>query len=109
MEMLQEIGSEAVAAAILDVRDYLHELLAAMGFEFLSPSCDESLRSGIVTARHPKTRNQARCSPRLRKERSPLRCVWRATAEQWLRFSMHFYNTREEMDRIAAILRAELP
>ena len=28
---------------------------------------------------------------------------------QWLRFSMHFYNTREEMDRIAEILRAELP
>jgi len=28
---------------------------------------------------------------------------------EWLRFSMHFYNTREEMDRIAEILQAELP
>ena len=54
LEMLQEIGSQAVATAILDVRDYLHGLLAAMGFEFLSPSSEEPLRSGIVTARHPK-------------------------------------------------------
>jgi len=31
LEMLQEIGSQAVATAILDVRDYLHGLLGAMG------------------------------------------------------------------------------
>ena len=108
LEMLQEIGSETVAAAILEVRDYLHELLAAIGFEFLSPSCNEPLRSGIVTARHPKRDSsvlfaaleEGKVTASLRMERN---------SGQWLRFSMHFYNTRAEMDRIVTILRTELP
>ena len=108
LEMLQEIGSEAVAAAILDVRDYLHELLGAMGFEFLSPSCEESLRSGIVTARHPKRETSALFAA-LEKGKVTVSLRMARDSGEWLRFSMHFYNTREEMDRIAAILRAELP
>ena len=55
LEMLEATGLDRVAAAILDVRDYLHGLLDGMGFEFLSPSPEEPLRSGIVTARHPST------------------------------------------------------
>ena len=39
---------------ILDVRDHLEGLLEQMGFDFLSPKRDEPLRSGIVTARHPR-------------------------------------------------------
>jgi cysteine desulfurase / selenocysteine lyase len=108
LEMLQEIGSQAVAAAILDVRDYLHELLAAMGFEFLSPLCEESLRSGIVTARHSERETSALFAA-LEKGKVTASLRMARDSGAWLRFSMHFYNTREEMDRIAAILRAELP
>ena len=108
LEMLQEIGWQRVSAAILDVRDYLHELLAAMGFEFLSPSCDEALRSGIVTARHPKREISALFAA-LEKGKVTASLRMARDSGQWLRFSMHFYNTREEMDRIAGILRGELP
>jgi cysteine desulfurase / selenocysteine lyase len=107
LEMLREIGAQTVAAAILEVRDYLHELLAAMGFEFLSPSCDEPLRSGIVTARHPK-RDASVLFAALEKGKVTASLRMERNSGQWLRFSMHFYNTREEMDRIATILRTEL-
>src|SRR4029450_8468149 len=108
LEMLQEIGWQRVSAAILDVRDYLHELLAAMGFEFLSPSCEEALRSGIVTARHPRRETSALFAA-LEKGKVTASLRMARDSGQWLRFSMHFYNTREEMDRIAEILRVELP
>jgi cysteine desulfurase/selenocysteine lyase len=108
LEMLQEVGSQAVATAILDVRDYLHGLLEAMGFEFLSPSSEEPLRSGIVTARHPK-REASALFAALEREKVTASLRMARDGGQWLRFSMHFYNTREEMDRIAKILRAELP
>jgi cysteine desulfurase / selenocysteine lyase len=108
LEMLQATGSQAVAAAILDVRDYLHELLEAIGFEFLSPSCEEALRSGIVTARHPQ-REASALFAALEKGKVTASLRMARDSGQWLRFSMHFYNTREEMDRIAEILQAELP
>jgi cysteine desulfurase/selenocysteine lyase len=108
LEMLQEIGWQGVAAAILDVRDYFESLLGTMGFEFLSPSCEEELRSGIVTARHPK-REASALFAALEQGKVTASLRLARDSGQWLRFSMHFYNTREEMDRIARILRAELP
>jgi cysteine desulfurase/selenocysteine lyase len=107
LEMLQEIGWQGVAAAILDVRDYLEGLLGTMGFEFLSPSCEEELRSGIVTARHP-TREASALFAALEQGKVTASLRMARDSGPWLRFSMHFYNTREEMDRIAKILRAEL-
>jgi cysteine desulfurase / selenocysteine lyase len=107
LEMLQRTGSHVVASAILEVRDYLHQLLEDMGFEFLSPSCDEPLRSGIVTARHPRANSNSLLAAL---ERAKITATLRTAREsgEWLRFSMHFYNTREEMERIAGELRAAI-
>jgi cysteine desulfurase / selenocysteine lyase len=107
LEMLQRTGSHVVASAILEVRDYLHELLEDMGFEFLSPSCDEPLRSGIVTARHLRANTNSLLAAL---ERAKITATLRTAREsgEWLRFSMHFYNTREEMERIADVLRAAI-
>jgi len=76
-----------------------------MGFEFLSPSYDEPLRSGIVTARHLQM-NTASLFAALEKERITASLRMARESGEWLRFSMHFYNTREEMDRIAVVLQA---
>jgi cysteine desulfurase / selenocysteine lyase len=107
LEMLQRTGSHVVASAILEVRDYLHQLLEDMGFEFLSPSCDEPLRSGIVTARHPRANSNSLLAAL---ERAKITATLRTAREsgEWVRFSMHFYNTREEMERIAGVLRAAI-
>jgi cysteine desulfurase / selenocysteine lyase len=107
LEMLQRTGPDVVASAILDVRDYLHELLENMGFEFLSPSCWEPLRSGIVTARHPRASTNVLFAA-LEKAKVTASLRMARESGEWLRFSMHFYNTREEMERIAGVLRAAM-
>ncbi len=107
IDLLLECGLDAVSARILDVRDYLHRALEELGFESLSPSPDEPLRSGILTVRHPAHGSaqlfaafeRAKITASLRNTRS---------GDAWLRFSPHFYNTREEMDRIVATLKSAM-
>jgi len=107
IEMLMELGIDQVGSAILDVADYLHEQLAMLGFTFLSPERTEPLRCGIVTARHERVASsllfsafeKARITASLREDRSGM---------AWLRFSPHVYNTREEIDRVMAVVRAVL-
>jgi selenocysteine lyase/cysteine desulfurase len=107
LEMLEQTGLDIVSSAILDVRDYLNGLLEKMGFEFLSPSREEPLRSGIVTARHPQA-NTGALFAALEKEKITASLRVARESGEWLRFSMHFYNTREEMERIADVLRKAL-
>lgn len=107
VDMFLGIGMDTVSERILDVRDYLYEHLMAMGFETISPGCGETLRSGIVTVRHPgreagrlfRALEDAKVTASLRNTRD---------GRAWLRFSPHFYNTRDEMDRVAAALRRAL-
>jgi cysteine desulfurase/selenocysteine lyase len=105
LEMLEATGLEIVSSTILDVRDHLHGLLEQMGFEFLSPSCEEPLRSGIVAARHPRADTSSLFSA-LGRERITASLRMARDGGEWLRFSPHFYNTRAEMERIAEVLRA---
>jgi len=105
LEMLEATGLETVSSTILDVRDHLHGLLEQMGFEFLSPSCEEPLRSGIVTARHPGADINSLFSA-LERERITASLRVARESGEWLRFSPHFYNTRAEMERIAEVLQA---
>jgi len=105
LEMLKATGLETVSSTILDVRDHLHGLLEQMGFEFLSPSCEEPLRSGIVTARHPGADINSLFSA-LERERITASLRVARESGEWLRFSPHFYNTRAEMERIAEVLQA---
>ncbi|MGC1482123.1 MAG: aminotransferase class V-fold PLP-dependent enzyme [Chthoniobacterales bacterium] len=103
LRLFEEVGPDTVSDRILAVRDHLHGQLAERGYEFLSPGNEESLRCGIVTARHPKkdpadqfkALEEAGITASLRNARN---------GDAWLRFSPHFWNTREEMDRILAAL-----
>ena len=103
VDMFLEIGMDEVSSRILDARDHLHEKLEPLGFETLSPGRGEPMRSGILTVRHP-----AHESGRLFRalEESKITASLRNSRDgrAWLRFSPHFYNTRDEMDRIAAVL-----
>ena len=92
LEMIEATGLGTISAAILDVRDHLHRLLEHMGFEFLSPSRDEPLRSGIVTARHPRIAPNVLFSA-LEKEKITASLRMARECGEWLRFSPHFYNT----------------
>lgn len=107
LEMLLEIGSENVQAGILEVRDYLENKLSHAGFEFLSPRANEPMRSGILTTRHSSVDSGAIFSKlenagivaSLRKDHS---------GKKWIRFSPHFYNTINEMDRVFKVVCGDL-
>ncbi len=107
VEMFLETGMDEVSGRILEVRDRLFSELAELGFETISPGNDESLRSGIVTVRHPR-KDASRLFRAL--EAAVITASLRNTRDggAWLRFSPHFYNTREEIDRIVAVLRGAL-
>ena len=103
LEMLLANGLENVESAILDARDFLQRLLREKGYEFLSPNETDPLRSGILTARHPQCESQELFS---RLEAGGVVASLRALRDgsRWLRFSPHFYNTREEMSRVAELI-----
>ena len=107
LEMLLEFGLDRVEKAILDNRDFLEALMLEQGFEFLSPLAGDPMRSGIITAKHPQ-RDSALIFSKL--EEAGITASLRSTrnGDKWIRFSPHFYNTREEMDSVAAVLRLAL-
>lgn len=107
VEMLLEKGLEQVERSILRVRDHLEAGLQELGFEFLSPSRDERLRSGILTTKHPAVESRsifskleaAGITASIRKSRC---------GREWIRFSPHYYNTADEMDRVVDVVRGVL-
>ncbi|MFZ4597586.1 MAG: aminotransferase class V-fold PLP-dependent enzyme [Terrimicrobiaceae bacterium] len=107
LNMLLEIGIDSVQTAILDVRDDLESRLRRLGFEFLSPDSKHPMKSGIVTARHPDVPAPALFAAL---EKANIVASLRSTREgvQCLRFSPHFYNTRDEMERVASVLEATI-
>lgn len=104
LEMIANEGIDNVSAAILAVRDYLHGKLAELGFKFLSPSPHEPWRSGIVTVSHPTMPSPVLFAA-LEKARITASLRMARGGAQWIRFSPHFYNTNEEVDRIVTVLR----
>ena len=103
LEMLLKTGLDKVQELILSNRDCLETRLIDAGFEFLSPLAPDPMRSGILTTRHPQKDSSALFAAL---EKSGIVASLRTTrsGEKWLRFSPHFYNTHEEMNRVADVL-----
>jgi len=103
INLIAEQGIESISSLILERRDQLETRLADLGFEFLSPRQHEPLRSGIIAARHPGY-DPALLFASL--ERAFISASLRKTRDYgvWLRFSPHFYNTSEEIERVTDVL-----
>jgi cysteine desulfurase / selenocysteine lyase len=105
LEMLLAAGLGNVRLSILQVRDALQGRLREMGFVFLSPDETEPLRSGILTCRHPAKESAFLFS---KLDEAGIVASLRSLRDgsQWLRFSPHYYNSLEEIARVAAVLGA---
>lgn len=107
LQMILDFGQDRIAAQLLDLHAWLGSGLAELGFETISPS-DPKSASAILSVSHPRTDESllfaaleaAGITASLRHDRS---------GSAFLRFSPHFYNTREDMDRVIAALKAALP
>lgn len=104
INFLLEIGIDKVAQRILSIRSRLVSGLTELGFTRLGENNDPTHHSGIVTFTHPTrdipaqfkklSENRVVCSPREDRQ-----------GKQYLRFSPHFYNTEDEVDRILGVLK----
>lgn len=107
IDLILEVGVDAIAAQLLRLKTRLIERLTPLGFHHLGPAAGDNA-SGITTFwRQPGSGlaleplfdalAQHRIFPSLRHDR---------TGRPLLRFSPHFYNTEAEMDRIGDTIAA---
>jgi cysteine desulfurase / selenocysteine lyase len=104
IDFLLEIGIDKIAQRILSIRSRLASGLTELGFALLGENNSPMHQSGIITVSHP-TRDIASehkrllengivCSPRQDRQ-----------GKQYLRFSPHFYNSEDEIDRVLEVLK----
>ena len=106
IELLLEVGPEQIAERILSLTQALKLEITPAGFEFLSPD-EEKNRSGILTFRHPKILTD-RFFEALLKNDAVVSLRFDRGDRSWLRVSPHFYNTFDEIAKVADVLRREL-
>jgi cysteine desulfurase/selenocysteine lyase len=106
LRLLLEVGPVQIAGRILSLTQALEREITSAGFEFLSPG-DESKRSGILTFRHPKIPTD-RLFEALLKNAAVVSLRFDREERSWLRVSPHFYNTFDEIAKVAEVLRGEL-
>ena len=106
LRMLLDLGIDAVAARILDLRRALLDRLRPMGFHLYVEDdlVPPDARSGIVTVTHPRRDINADYE-RLTGANITVSLRANRTGAHFIRFSPHFYNTEEEIDTAAAVLR----
>jgi len=104
IDFLLEIGIDKIAQRILSIRSRLVSGLTELEFTLLGENNTPMHQSGIITVAHPTRdivsehkrllENGIVCSPRQDRQ-----------GNQYLRFSPHFYNSEDEIDRVLDVLR----
>jgi cysteine desulfurase/selenocysteine lyase len=100
VHLLLEAG--AITSRILSLTQTLKDQIAPAGFEFLSPEPERN-RSGILTFRHPRIPS-AQLLETLVQNNIVVSLRFDREDRSWLRVSPHFYNTFDEMAKIAELL-----
>jgi len=103
LEMFAHHGLEAISARLLDLKSHLLGCLDPLGFEVLGHRGGPAA-SGTTTFRHREASSttlfaaleKAGVVASLRHDRA---------GRDYLRFSPHFYNTEEEIDRAVEVLK----
>jgi selenocysteine lyase/cysteine desulfurase len=97
LSLIDEIGIDRIAERVLALAGYAAEALEAHGCTVVSPRGDDE-RAGIVMFRDPARENAAVLQALTEAG------VSAAVRGGSLRFSPHFYNTEDEIDRAVATL-----
>lgn len=106
VELLLEAGPVQISERILALTRALEREIAPAGLEFLSPG-EESNRSGMLTFRHPKIPTD-RFFDALLKNDAVVSLRFDREDRSWLRVSPHFYNSFDEMAKIAEVALKEI-
>ena len=99
LSLLEEVGGDAIAAQVLSLAAHAADRLEAKGYQVTSPRADHQ-RAGLVMFQHPAHSNEAVLQALTDAG------VTAAVRGGKLRFSPHFYNTFEEIERAVTALPA---
>jgi len=103
LELLLEVGLDAIEARVLSLSARLAEGLAGRGYELVEPwPRARAESSGIVSFRKPGGRARE-----VLRDLEAAHVVAR-THQDFVRLSPHFYNTEEEIDRVLEVLTPEV-
>jgi cysteine desulfurase / selenocysteine lyase len=97
LELIQETGIKAIHQLISNHVTYLQDHLIGLGFNSLTPR-GLNRRIGIITCRHPQKDTGALYEAL---QAAGVLCALRAGG---IRFSPHFYTSRESLDRALSTL-----
>jgi selenocysteine lyase/cysteine desulfurase len=103
LEMLQEIGVEAIAAELLRKRAWLVPALQAKGFHVLSADAPPVNASAIITFSKPGV-DMAALHQKLAETKIVTSLRTDRAGQRYLRLSPHFYNTDAELHRLVETL-----
>jgi cysteine desulfurase/selenocysteine lyase len=106
VELLLEVGPAQISERILALTQALMSEIVPAGFEFLSPD-EEKNRAGILTFRHPKIATDQLFDALLKND-AVVSLRFDRSDRSWLRVSPHFYNTFDEIAKIAEVLLREM-
>lgn len=97
LSLLLEIGMQVVESLVLERSDYLRSAIEANQRLVLVSRPNRHFKSGIVTFKHKSIANETLYN---RLQQNGVICALRGGG---IRFSPHFYNTLEELDRALAL------
>lgn len=103
LDLLRQVGIPAIEARLMHLRGVLVDGLAARGFVEANPAIPRAAQCAIVTVAHP-SRETAALAAALKEAGVFVSPRQDHTGKQYLRFSPHFYNTEDEIDRAFAAL-----
>ena len=100
LDLLLGVGIDSIEREVLRLASRLADELERIGFTIHSP---RPIRSGIVAATPPDVENHSVLWYHRKLEENRVVC---APREGFLRFSPHFYNDDDEVDRVVALLNS---
>ena len=106
IDLVIELGPDAIAAHLLALKRAAVERLQQMGFEILPPT-DGANASSITTFSHPEM-DSATLLRAFEKHDVVPSLRWDRAGKSYIRISPHFYNTFDEVTRAMAVLARAL-
>lgn len=103
MELVLEIGIENIAAELARKRSWFVSALRAKPFEILNLNPDPENGSGITTIYQPG-QDLTACHRKLTEAGVVTSLRTDRKGQQYIRFSPHFYNTDEELQRAVELM-----
>ncbi len=100
IDLLLEIGIEEIAVEIVRIAEMLAERLESIGFRVATP---RPVRSGIIGAIPPSVDSTTLLRLHRKLEENG---IVTAPREGMLRFSPHFYNDENDIERVISVLRS---